>query len=90
MTDLNQMQDEGIEEIEEILDAEEVEVEVDGIETEETIDEAKASFGDPSEVPEPSTKTTSLPKTKAGMIAAMADAMKGKKKDELTAAYEKS
>ena len=89
MTDLNQMQDEGIEEIEEILDAEEVEVEVDGIETEETIDEAKASFGDPSEVPEPSTKQTSLPKTKAGMIAAMADAMKGKKKDELTAAYEK-
>lgn len=86
MTDLDQMQDEGIEEI---LDAEEVEVEVDGIETEETIDEAKASHGDPSEVPEPSTKPTSLPKTKAGMISAMADAMKGKKKDELTAAYEK-
>jgi hypothetical protein len=84
MTDLNQMQDE---ELETVLDAEEVVV--DGFETDETIDEAKSSFGDPSEVPEPSTKQTSLPKTKAGMIAAMADAMKGKKKDELTAAYER-
>lgn len=64
----------------------------------EELDEAKASYGDPSEVPEPSTTKTDekpkgkgdpMPKTKIGMINAMVDAMKGKKKAELEASYGK-
>ena len=81
---------------EEIIVDEAVQVEVDGVETdEETIEEAKkASFGDPSEVPDPTNVKATAPKaqkptTKAGMITAMADMMKGKKKDELAAQYEK-
>jgi len=80
----------------EVIIDEAEQVEVDGVETdEETIEEAKkASFGDPSEVPDPTNvkavaPVTKKPTTKAGMITAMADLMKGKKKDELSATYEK-
>jgi len=48
------------------------------------IEEATASKGEPK-----ITETAAMPKTKAGMIQAMVDAMNGKKKDELTASYDK-
>lgn len=48
------------------------------------IEEATASKGEPK-----ITETAAMPKTKAGMIQAMVDAMNGKKKDELTASYNK-
>tara|TARA_B100000131_G_scaffold239457_1_gene231698 strand:- start:398 stop:1480 length:1083 start_codon:yes stop_codon:yes gene_type:complete len=73
---------------EEVLEAEAEVEEVEAVE-EDSIDEAKASHGDPSEVPDPTTKQAAPPKTKAGMIQAMVGAMNGKKKDELTAAYAK-
>ena len=57
-----------------------------------------ASFGDPSDSGDVTTKKTDekpkgkgdpMPKTKIGMINAMVDAMKGHKKDEIAASYEK-
>ena len=59
--------------------------------TEEELEEAKKSTAEmkaddgTSEVPAP----VAMPKTKVGMIAAMADAMKGMKKAELEASYGK-
>ena len=73
------------------------------------LDEVKASFGDPSEVPDPKTKEmsppgakpededkkenpkqgSSAPKTKVAMVTAMVDAVKGMKKDDLSASYKK-
>ena len=59
--------------------------------TEEELEEAKKSTAEmkaddgTSEVPAPA----AMPKTKVGMIAAMADAMKGMKKAELEASYGK-
>lgn len=57
-----------------------------------------ASFGDPSDAGDVTTKKTDekpkgkgdpMPKTKIGMINAMVDAMKGHKKDEIASSYEK-
>lgn len=69
------------------------------LETEdEDLLEFKASAGDPSEIPEPSTTKTDekpkgkgdpTPKTKAGMINAMVSNLTGMKKDELKASYDK-
>ena len=54
---------------EEVLEAEAEVEEVEAVE-EDSIDEAKASHGDPSEVPDPTTKQAAPTKTKAGMIQA--------------------
>ena len=57
-----------------------------------------ASFGDPSDSGDVTTKKTDekpkgkgdpMPKTKIGMINAMVDAMKGHKKDEIASSYKK-
>jgi hypothetical protein len=82
------------EQVLENMDAEVLETE------DEDLLEFKASMGDPSEVPEPSTKKTdekpkgkgdSMPKmnTKAGMITAAVQAMSQMKKQDLKAAYDK-
>ena len=84
--------------IEVIEDAEEMLETPEEISEDEDLLEFKASHGDPSEVPEPSTQKTdekpkgkgeAMPKTKAGMINAMMGMMNGKKKDELKAMYGK-
>jgi hypothetical protein len=67
-------------------EAEEV-VEEEVSETDDELEEAKSSHGDPSEVPDPGTKQAAPPKTKTGMIQAMVNHMNGKKKDELAASY---
>ena len=82
------------EQVLENMDAEVLETE------DEDLLEFKASMGDPSEVPEPSTKKTDekpkgkgdpMPKmnTKAGMITAAVQAMSQMKKQDLKAAYDK-
>jgi methyltransferase-like protein len=82
------------EQVLENMDAEVLETE------DEDLLEFKASMGDPSEVPEPSTKKTDekkkgkgdpMPKlsTKAGMINAAVQAMAKMKKDDLKSAYGK-
>jgi len=83
------MSDKELEIAEDEVQEDAVEAVAETVEDEDSIDEAKASHGDPSEVPEPATKQAAPPKTKAGMIQAMVGAMNGKKKDELKASYDK-
>jgi len=83
------------EQVLETMDAEVLETE------DEDLLEFKASMGDPSEVPEPSTKKTDekpkgkgepmqkMPSTKAGMINAMMGSMSKMKKADLQATYKK-
>ena len=75
-------------------------LELEGVEVEQTdaaLEEAKAApevdgekIADDSaaDIKKDAPKQTSLPKTKVGMINAMMDAVKGMKKDEISASYE--
>ncbi len=74
---------------EEVLEDVVTDQEVEVVESDDNLDEAKkASMGDPSEIPDPEPKKATapvakMPKTKVGMIQAMVDYAKGKKKDEV-------
>jgi len=74
---------------EEVLEDVVTDQEVEAVESDDNLDEAKkASMGDPSEIPDPEPKkavapVAKMPKTKVGMIQAMVDHMKGKKKDDV-------
>ena len=95
--ELEMQEDDSLVDEEEVTEARKVkESDIDDDDT--GSDPQGASFGDPSDAGDVTTKKTDeqpkgkgdpMPKTKIGMINAMVDAMKGHKKDELAAAYEK-
>ena len=95
--ELEMQEDDSLVDEEEVTEARKVkESDIDDDDT--GSDPQGASFGDPSDSGDVTTKKTDekpkgkgdpMPKTKIGMINAMVDAMKGHKKDELAAAYEK-
>ena len=74
---------------EEVLEDVVTDQEVEAVESDDNLDEAKkASMGDPSEIPDPEPKSAQapvakMPKTKVGMIQAMVDLAKSKKKGEV-------
>ena len=95
--ELEMQEDDSLVDEEEVTEARKVkESDIDDDDT--GSDPQGASFGDPSDAGDVTTKKTDekpkgkgdpMPKTKIGMINAMVDAMKGHKKDELAAAYKK-
>jgi hypothetical protein len=80
------MSEQDLKELDETI-AEEQEV-VEAVKAEDEVDGEKAADEVAATVKKSAPAKTSLPKTKAGMINAMLDAVKGKKKDELAASYE--